>query len=150
MPAKQRVFEKIDSDTLYKKVGGKYVAVRSTIEFIGWSEGFYLVHVCPNSRSMRAAISPDFAELECAYAILGEEITKAMHEAGSLKLTSSDDKNPELVKTWAKIKKALGKKMPNYFEYASLHEIVEKGFKGFITKYKEFLAKAPKCEEVEL
>jgi hypothetical protein len=65
MNAEKRIEAK-ESDTLYKKVGKKYVAINDPWAYDGLREGYWLVKVASGSTSIRSCVYPANAELQAA------------------------------------------------------------------------------------
>jgi hypothetical protein len=65
MNAQERIKQK-ESDTLYKKVGRKYVPINDPWAYDGLREGYWLVKVSSGSTSIRSCVYPANAELQAA------------------------------------------------------------------------------------
>jgi hypothetical protein len=111
---------------LYEKVGKKFVPVNDPYAYDGLGEGAWLVMVKPGSKSIRTAIRPSFIELETALRYLEDGLCEAMRKAGEMRPRTTK-LSPKEQKAWNAYKKAMGKDMPTYLEYASLSEIAEAG-----------------------
>jgi len=138
----------LNTEVLYTKQGTKFVPISAKFEHRGWSNGFYLVHIQPNSSSTCRAIAPDIIELECAYKLLAEELIKGLHKATEVKLQPADQKKHEAA--WEEIQKILGDKMPRFFTYQSLHDVVGEAFKIFSEKYKQYKSKKIKAHNLDI
>lgn len=89
-----------DDKTIYRKVGGSYVAVSDPWAYEGLREGWWLVQVRPGSTSIRACIHPDKAPIEAAARELEDKliaIIRNASEAKPIKIIIS----PELQKDWS-------------------------------------------------
>jgi len=62
----QETIEAKESDTLYKKVGRKYVAINDPCAYDGLREGYWLVKIASGSTSIRSCVYPAKAELQAA------------------------------------------------------------------------------------
>lgn len=130
--------KQIKSNTLYRKIDGQFVAVSEELHVVGWSDGFYLVEVKPGVTSMARALSPDYAELECAFKVLEEEFAKGLQSAMAARPPMRA--SPKFKKAFKEFKKTLGNDLPVYLEIQSVNDIVREGFAKFFeayTKYKE-------------
>jgi hypothetical protein len=65
MNAQERIEYK-ESQTLYKKVGRKYVPINDPWAYDGLREGYWLVKVASGSTSIRSCVYPAKAELQAA------------------------------------------------------------------------------------
>jgi hypothetical protein len=65
MNAQERIEYK-ESQTLYKKVGRKYVPINDPWAYDGLREGYWLVKVASGSTSIRSCVYPANAELQAA------------------------------------------------------------------------------------
>ena len=63
MKALDRIAHK-EQQTLYKKVGKKYVQVNDPYAYDGLREGWWLVKVASGCTSIRAAVYPNKAEIQ--------------------------------------------------------------------------------------
>lgn len=71
-------------ETLYKKIGKKYVAVSDPWAYEGLRDGMHLVYVRPGCTTIRRVIWPDRVEAQAAIEIAREAMTARMLEANKL------------------------------------------------------------------
>jgi hypothetical protein len=119
MNAKERIEHK-ESQTLYKKVGRKYVPVSDPYAYDGLREGWWLVKVSSGCTSIRAAIHPAKAELQAAIKDKEDQIMDVIRTASearpkNLPLTE------QALADWQWFVARNGKEF-NTLEYPSLQE----------------------------
>lgn len=90
-------------------------------------KGSWLVVVGDGSASIQL-VNPDFVETKAALHHVKDAMTKAMLKAAELRPQSVPMSKKE-IKAWATYEKTMGDDMPNTFQYASIHDIVEAGAK---------------------
>jgi len=90
-------------------------------------KGIWLVVVDTGSASIQS-IKPDFIETKAALHHVKEAMTKAMLKAAELRPKSVQMSKKE-IEAWAVYEKTMGDEMPNQFQYASIHDVVEAGTK---------------------
>lgn len=90
-------------------------------------KGSWLVVVGDGSASIQL-VNPDFVETKAALHHVKDAMTKVMLKASELRPQSVQMSKKE-IKAWAAYEKAMGDDMPNMFQYASIHEVVEAGAK---------------------
>lgn len=80
MNAKERIEHK-ESQTLYKKVGRKYVPVNDPWAYDGLREGWWLVKVSSGSTSIRSCVYSAKAELQAAIRDKEDQIIDVIRKA---------------------------------------------------------------------
>lgn len=114
------------AEQLYTLKNGKYIPYNDPYALDGLTNGSWLVIVNGNSTSIRKVIEPKFLELEASLKYLEEGLCSAMLDSAKLRPRSTPISKKEQ-KAWAAFQKIMGKDHPVYFEFASLHEIAQKG-----------------------
>ena len=112
--------------TIYEKKNGRYIPLNDSHALDGLSNGVWLVIVKDGSTSCRRKINPKLIELDGALHYLQEGLCKALIKASEMRPKSTPISKKEQ-KAWSAYKKAMGKDMPRYFEYASFSEIADAG-----------------------
>jgi len=106
MTAKERI-ELKESQTLYKKVGRKYVRASDNCAYDGLREGWWLVKVDEYSTSIRQQVYPAKAELTAAARDKEDQLLNIIREASEAR-PSSRPITPEALKDWKKFVKKHG------------------------------------------
>ena len=131
MNAKERI-ELKESQTLYKKVGRKYVPVNDPWAYDGLREGYWLVKVASGSTSIRSCVYPAKAELQAAIRDKEDQLVDIIRKAGEARPKSVPLSEQSLA-DW----KWLISRHPNEFntlEYPSIQENVENILKILLEK----------------
>jgi len=89
------------------------------------SKGTWLV-VVEEGHTSATQIEPDFPELDAALYHVKEGMLKAMHEKSKMRPSSIPWSKKE-IKAWDAYQKIMGKDMPTYFQFPSLHDIAKAG-----------------------
>ena len=124
MNAVTNVYNKM-SQTLYKKVGRKYVPASDPYAYDGLREGWWLVKVAPGSTSIRQCLHPHSAELAAAAKDKEEQLIAIIRDASAPNPKEGIALSAEAAADW----NALIAKHGNEFSamhYPSFHENAEK------------------------
>jgi hypothetical protein len=122
MNAKERIEHK-EAQTIYKKVGRKYLPVSDIHAYDGLRAGWWLVKVSEGCTSIRAAIYPAKAELQAAIKDKEDQIMDVIRKAGEAR-PKSIPLSEQALTDW----KWLISRHPNEFntlEYPSIQENAE-------------------------
>lgn len=115
----------------YIKKDGKYIPSNDPYALDGLEEGSWMVVVKKNSTSIKSIKKPiksKLIELDSALHYLSEGLIESMHEASKMRPRATLLSKKEQ-KAWEAYKKIMGKDMPTYFYYDSLHDIADRGCK---------------------
>ena len=131
----QKLIEHPDSDTLYQKIGKRYIPVSQYATIDYWREGTYLVQIRPGMRSYQRMIYPKKADdVEATLKLLQEGILQKMLEKRSVPNSPTREKlTPKQVKAFQVWKEAFGQ---DTVWLPSAAEIVEAGLEE-VRKYWE-------------
>jgi hypothetical protein len=118
------------NESIYRKVGKKYVLV-SDDEYISYlKNGFYLIHAYECGRSLQK-VHPDKAAVKAAFEIAKDAMLDALIEASRMR--PGDGVTPlsrKEKKAFAAYQKVMGKGSIARFHSESLHGIIEAGIKA--------------------
>jgi hypothetical protein len=118
------------SEQYFVKKNGRYVAVNDPYAYDGLGIGAWLVVVQKNGLSARSKINPKTLELQAALFYLKEFLCHEIYEASKMHPCSVVMSEKEK-KAWRAFRKIVGKDIPRYFHYDSIHDIVEKACDRF-------------------
>jgi len=119
-------------ETMYKKVGRKYIPVNDPMAYEGLGAGDWIVHVRPGSTSIRTLVKPDLEGFQTASRVCEEKMLEVMHEASKARPTQ--ELMPKQKEAWDNLNKAMGHDRA-YLSYPSMHDIVQKGLKAVQDEY---------------
>lgn len=131
MNAQERI-ELKESQTLYKKVGRKYVPVNDPWAYDGLREGWWLVKVSSGCTSIRAAVYPAKAELQAAIKDKEDQIVDVIRKASEAR-PKSNSLTKEQKNDWEAFIKKHGNSF-NTLEYPSIQENAENILKILLEK----------------
>jgi len=123
MKAAQRINLKEDS-IRYKKVGNRYIPDNDPYAYEGLTNGWWLVKITPNSKTMRATINPNNAEIDTAARDKADELMDIIREAGEGAPVKAE-LTPEALADWKAFIAKHGEQF-NYIRYPSLHDVATK------------------------
>jgi hypothetical protein len=123
MTALERIAHK-DSQTLYKKVGRKYIKVNDVCAYDGLRAGYWLVKVADGYTSIKSTVYPAKVEVEAAIRDKVEDILPIIREASEARPQNTPI-TPELKADWEAMVKKHGDGM-RYFTYESMQGMAEK------------------------
>jgi hypothetical protein len=131
MNAQERIKEK-ESDTLYKKVGKKYVAINDPCAYDGLREGWWLVKVASGSTSIRSCVYPAKAELQAAIKNKEDQLIDIIRKASEARLQRRPI-SEQAKADWEWFIARNGKEF-NTLEYPSIQENAENIIKILLEK----------------
>jgi len=123
MNANNRIGLKADS-IRYKKVGNRYVQVNDPYAYEGLSNGWWLVKVSPESKTIRAIVHPNNAEIRAAALDKVDELMDIIREAGEGTPVKAE-LTLEALADWKAFIAKHGEQF-NYISYPSLHDVATK------------------------
>ena len=117
-------------NTLYKKVGRRYVPVAEYSNEVvdSFPKGTHLVMCYPGGQSRRYNIDPNYAALIAAGRVAEDAMSKAMHEASEMRPKQTPITEGQR-KAWKKLAKEFGDELAT-LNCASSHDIAEAGLKA--------------------
>ena len=110
------------SEKFYKKKNGKYVPVNDPYALDGLTNGTWLVSINGGNTRMRTLLNPKYAELDAALDTLSEELTSELMKQSKMRSLSVKISEKER-KAWDAFEKVMGKDVPTYVGYKSMHDI---------------------------
>jgi len=122
MNANNRISCKEDS-IRYKKVGNRYVQITDPYAYEGLSNGWWLVKVSPTSKTIRAIVHPNNAEITAAALDKADQLMDIIQAAGAA--APRDGHSPEALVDWEAFMDKHGSEF-NYISYPSLHDVATK------------------------
>jgi hypothetical protein len=131
MNAKERIEHK-EAQTIYKKVGRKYVPVSDIHAYDGLRAGWWLVKVSDGCTSIRAAIYPAKAELQAAIKDKEDEIIEVIRKASEAR-PQRRPISEQAQKDWKWFIARNGEEF-NTLEYPSIQENAEKIIEKLLEK----------------
>jgi hypothetical protein len=131
MNAQERIKQK-ESDTLYKKVGKKYVAINDPWAYDGLREGWWLVKVASGSTSIRSCVYPAKAELQAAIKDKEDQLVDVIRKASEAR-PKNIPLSEQAKADWEWLVSRNGKEF-NTLEYPSIQENAEKIIKILLEK----------------
>lgn len=123
MKASQRISLKEDS-IRYKKVGNRYIPDNDPYSYEGLTNGWWLVKITPESKTMRATVSPNNAEIDTAAQDKADELMNIIREAGEGAPTKAE-LTPEALADWKALIAKHGEQF-NYISYPSCYDMATK------------------------
>lgn len=123
MNAKE-VIDRKESERLYKKVGNKYVECCDPWAYDGLRDGWWLVKVAPNVKSIRQCVYPAKAELQAAIKDKEEEIIEVIRKTSEARPRSGIPISEQALKDWKWFISKHGEEF-NMLEYPSIQENAE-------------------------
>lgn len=138
----------VSSNTLYRKRCGKFVPITEEIHVAGWSKGFYLVEIKPGLTSMARALTPDYAELECAFKALEGTLTKGLIKAMELRPQLNSSK--AVIQAFEKFKTEVGEEIPTQLGFDSANDVVRNAFTSFFAAYEDYKRLEVKSDVLEM
>lgn len=114
------------SQTLYEKIGNKYVPVSEYVAIEHWRKGSYLVQVMPGYRSITRMVFPKSTpEVEATLKIMAEAILKRMQVKS---VDATTNKQKKLTRRQRKVMEDWGKAFGDAMVWLpSRHEVVQDG-----------------------
>jgi len=131
MNAQERIEAK-ESDTLYKKVGRKYVAINDPWAYDGLREGWWLVKVASGSTSIRSCVYPAKAELQAAIKDKEDQLVDIIRKASEAR-PQRRPISKQAKADWELLISRNGKEF-NTLEYPSIQENAENIIKILLEK----------------
>ena len=131
MNAQERIKQK-ESDTLYKKVGKKYVPVNDPWAYDGLREGWWLVKVSSGSTSIRSCVYPAKAELQAAIKDKEDRLVDIIRKASEAR-PKNMPLSEQAKADWERLVARNGKEF-NTLEYPSMQENAENIIKILLEK----------------
>lgn len=122
MKAIERIAHK---ETLYKKVGKKYVPVNDPYAYEGLREGWWLVKVAEGSTTIRSIVYPSKAEIIAAAKDKEDQLVKIISEASEAKPNEGVPLSEQCRKDWQWLIGKHGKELSVIY-YPSFQENAEK------------------------
>jgi hypothetical protein len=119
-------------ETVYKKVGRKYVQVNDPFAWDGLTDGVWVVTVKPGVKTARIQVLEDFDGLSSALETFRQDLIDSMHEASIAKPAKEMTKAEK--KHWDEYVAKAGKDVLSYFSYAGLYGIADNAIKFFNEK----------------
>ena len=101
------------NNTLYKKVGRRYVPATDPWATTGLSEGAYIVIVRPSHMTIRQAVWPDKGAIEAALHELEDELMDILREASQAEPPVRHLSKEQKV-AWGKLMRAKGESFSTY------------------------------------
>jgi len=123
MKATQQINLKEDS-LRYKKVGNRYIPDNDPYAYEGLTNGWWLVKITPNSKTMRATIYPNNAEIDTAARDKADELMDIIREAGE-GAPPKAELTPEALADWKALIAKHGEQF-NYISYPSFYDMATK------------------------
>jgi hypothetical protein len=123
MKATQRINLKEDS-LRYKKVGNRYIPDNDPYAYEGLTNGWWLVKITPESKTMRATIYPNNAEIDTAARDKADELMDIIREAGE-GAPAKAELTPEALADWKAFIAKHGEQF-NYISYPSFYDMATK------------------------
>jgi len=123
MNANNRISLKEDS-LRYKKVGNRYIPDNDPYAYEGLTNGWWLVKITPNSKTMRATIYPNNAEIDTAARDKADELMDIIREAGEGAPVKAD-LTPEALADWKAFIAKHGEQF-NYISYPGFYDMATK------------------------
>jgi hypothetical protein len=109
------------SETLYKKVGKKFIPVAETEVIHSYPEGFYLVRIKPGCTSTAPLkLHPRYAQLEAALMHFKDELVDGLRDASEVK--TNKPITEEQRAAWDNMLAVFGDES-RMFHYAALYDI---------------------------
>jgi hypothetical protein len=118
------------NQTLYKRVGNKYVQANDPWAYEGLREGFWLVQVREGSTSIRSQVWPAKAAISAAARVKEEELVDIIRKASEARPTQRPI-SEQALKDWQKFIKKHGSEFSS-LEYPSLQENAAKIIKALV------------------
>ena len=122
MKAFQRISLKEDS-IRYKKVGNRYIPDNDPYAYEGLTNGWWLVKVSPGSKTSRAIVYPNDAEITAAALDKADQLMDIIQAAGAA--APKDGLSLEALVDWEAFMDKHGSEF-NYISYPSLHDVATK------------------------
>jgi hypothetical protein len=122
MKAIERIAHK---ETLYKKVGKKYVPVNDPYAYEGLREGWWLVKVAEGSTTIRSIVYPSKAEIIAAAKDKEDQLVKIIRESSEAKPNEGVPLSEQCRKDWQWLIGKHGKELSVIY-YPSFQENAEK------------------------
>lgn len=95
--------------------------------------GVYVFHVREDGYSSKKIVEPDFTTLQSALEYFKEDLIEALVKASTMKIPETQrTKENEMV--FEEIKAKMGKHIPTYFTYGSIHDTVDTAINDFNKK----------------
>lgn len=123
MNANNRISCKEDS-LRYKKVGNRYIPDNDPYAYEGLTNGWWLVKITPESKTMRATIYPNNAEIDTAARDKADELMDIIREAGE-GAPPKAELTPEALADWKAFIAKHGEQF-NYISYPSFYDMATK------------------------
>jgi hypothetical protein len=123
MKAAQQINLKEDS-LRYKKVGNRYIPDNDPYAYEGLTNGWWLVKITPESKTMRATIYPNNAEIDTAARDKADELMAIIREAGE-GAPPKAELTPEALADWKALIAKHGEQF-NYISYPSFYDMATK------------------------
>ena len=129
-------FARISHKTqLYKKVGKKYIEHNDPWAIDGLEDGWWLVKVAPNSKTIRSIVHPHNAEIIAAAKDKQDELINIIREASEAKPKEGIPMSEQCRKDWQWFMSKHGKELSTIY-YPSFYENAEKIVKALIGEKK--------------
>lgn len=129
-------FARISHKTqLYKKVGKKYIEHNDPYSLDGLQDGWWLVKVAPNSKTIRSIVYPYNAEIIAAAKDKEDELVAIIREASEAKPKEGIPMSEQCRKDWQALIEKHGKELSTIY-YPSFQENAEKIVKALIGEKK--------------
>ena len=129
-------FARISHKTqLYKKVGKKYIEHNDPYSLDGLQDGWWLVKVAPNSKTIRSIVYPYNAEIIAAAKDKEDELVAIIREASEAKPKEAIPMSKQCRKDWQVLIEKHGKELSTIY-YPSFQENAEKIVKALIGEKK--------------
>lgn len=122
MKAIERIAHK---ETLYKKVGKKYVPVNDPYAYEGLREGWWLVKVAEGSTTIRSIVYPSKAEIIAAAKDKEDQLVKIICESSEAKPKEGVPLSEQCRKDWQWLMGKHGEELSTIY-YPSFQENAEK------------------------
>ena len=122
MKAIERIAHK---ETLYSKVGKKYVPVNDPYAYEGLREGWWLVKVAEGSTTIRSIVYPSKAEIIAAAKDKEDQLVKIIREASEAKPKEGVALSEQCLKDWQWLMGKHGEELSAIY-YPSFQENAEK------------------------
>lgn len=129
-------FARISHKTqLYKKVGKKYIEHNDPWALDGLQDGWWLVKVEPNSKTIRSIVYPHNAEIIAAAKDKQDELINIIRDASEAKPKEGIPMSEQCRKDWQSLMSKHGKELSTIY-YPSFHENAEKIVQALIGEKK--------------
>lgn len=122
-----------EQNTLYKKVGNRYIPCNDVFALDGLSEGWWLVKIGEGFKSMRACVYPAQAELQAAIKDKEDKLVDVFRECTEARPKEGIPLSEQARKDWQWFIDRHGKEF-NTLYYPSFAESAEKIVKTLLEK----------------